>query len=61
VSAERAKELAATGADVVGAACPFCHTMFRDALAALSPAPPKLLDITQIAAARLSERAPDVL
>ncbi len=61
VSAERAKELAATGADVVGAACPFCHTMFRDALAALSPAPPKLLDIAQIAAARLSERAPDVL
>ena len=27
------EELVATGADVVGAACPFCNTMFRDALA----------------------------
>ena len=35
------------------AACPFCNTMFRDALAAVSPAPPKLLDIAQIVAASL--------
>src|SRR5580692_2740118 len=51
VSHTRAEELVATGANVVGAACPFCNTMFRDALAAVSDAPPKLLDIAQIAAA----------
>ena len=53
VSHARAKELVATGASVVGAACPFCNTMFRDALAAVSEAPPKLLDIAQIVAASL--------
>jgi Fe-S oxidoreductase len=51
VSAERAEELVATGASVVAAACPFCNTMFRDALAGVSGTPPKLLDIAQIAAA----------
>lgn len=50
VSYTRAKELMDTGADVVGAACPFCNTMFRDALANLSPTAPKLMDIAQIAA-----------
>jgi Fe-S oxidoreductase len=53
VSHTRAKELVATGATTVGAACPFCNSMFRDALAAVSEAPPKLLDIAQIAAASL--------
>ena len=53
VSHTRAKELVATGASVVGAACPFCNSMFRDALTAVSEAPPKLLDIAQIAAASL--------
>jgi len=53
VSHNRAKELVATGADIVGAACPFCNTMFRDALAAVSEAPPKLYDIAQLAAASL--------
>ena len=53
VSVERAEQLVATGADVVGAACPFCNTMFRDALASVSPNPPKLMDIAQIAAASL--------
>jgi Fe-S oxidoreductase len=53
VSVERAEELAATGASVVGAACPFCNTMFRDALAGVSANPPKLMDIAQIAAAAL--------
>ena len=53
VNQARAEELAATGASVVGAACPFCATMFRDALAQVSGAPPKLLDIAQIAAASL--------
>ncbi len=53
VSVERAEQLVATGADVVGAACPFCNTMFRDALATVTPNAPKLLDIAQIAAASL--------
>ena len=53
VSHNRARELAATGAGTVAAACPFCNTMFRDALTAISPAPPKLLDVAQIVAASL--------
>jgi Fe-S oxidoreductase len=57
VSHNRAKELVATGAQVVGAACPFCNTMFRDALSAVSEAPPRLLDIAQIAAASLPAKA----
>jgi len=57
VSHNRAKELVATGANIVGAACQFCNTMFRDALAAVSDAPPKLLDIAQIAAAALPPKA----
>ncbi len=48
VSHARAKELVATGADIVAAACPFCNTMFRDALPAVSAHPPRLLDIAQI-------------
>ena len=54
VNVERATELAATGAAVVGTACPFCQTMFRDALGSLSQTPPKLLDIAQIAAASIA-------
>ena len=53
VNAERAGELVATGAQVIGTACPFCQTMFRDALGTITQAPPKLLDIAQIAAASL--------
>ena len=56
VSVERAEQLVATGADVVGAACPFCNTMFRDALSTITPNPPKLLDIAQIAAASLPKK-----
>jgi Fe-S oxidoreductase len=58
VSHVRAKELAATGASIVGAACPFCNTMFRDALAATSDAPPQLLDIAQIAAQSIANATP---
>ena len=57
VSRERAVELAATEAGTVAAACPFCHTMFRDALGSITQAPPKLLDIAQLAAAAISKRA----
>ena len=46
-----------TGAAVVGAACPFCNTMFRDALAAVSATPPRLMDIAQIAAEAVRETA----
>jgi Fe-S oxidoreductase len=57
VSHARAKELAATGASIVGAACPFCNTMFRDALAATSDAPPQLLDIAQIVAQTIAAQS----
>jgi Fe-S oxidoreductase len=56
VSHNRAKELVSTGADVVAAACPFCNTMFRDALPAVSAKPPQLLDIAQIVEGRLSRQ-----
>jgi Fe-S oxidoreductase len=56
VNHARAKELAATGADVIGAACPFCNTMFRDALATQGSNGPELLDIAQIAAASLPNK-----
>ncbi|MBV9396894.1 MAG: (Fe-S)-binding protein [Bryobacterales bacterium] len=52
VSHNRAKQLVGTGAEVVAAACPFCSTMFRDALPAVTPNPPKLLDIAQIVESR---------
>lgn len=59
VSHARAEELTATGADVIAAACPFCNTMFRDALAAVAEAPPKLYDIAQLAAAGLPKTSRD--
>jgi Fe-S oxidoreductase len=57
VNIERVEELVATGAPVIGTACPFCQTMFRDALGAVTQNPPKLLDIVQIAAAALPPEA----
>jgi len=55
VNIERVEQLVATGAPVIGTACPFCQTMFRDALGTMTATPPKLLDIAQIAAASLPE------
>jgi Fe-S oxidoreductase len=57
VNIERAEQLAATGATVIGTACPFCQTMFRDALGTLPGPPPRLLDIAQITAAALPPQA----
>ncbi|MCP5115890.1 MAG: (Fe-S)-binding protein, partial [bacterium] len=56
ISVERAEQLAATGASTVAAACPFCHTMFRDAFSGMEGAP-RLLDVAQIAASSLGEKA----
>lgn len=58
VSHVRARELAGTGAEVVGTACPFCNTMFRDALIAVSEHPPQLLDIAQLTARALPALQP---
>jgi Fe-S oxidoreductase len=55
INMARAEELAATGAATIGVACPFCQSMFRDALPAVSETPPKLLDIAQIAAATIQD------
>jgi Fe-S oxidoreductase len=53
VSHARAAELAATGAETVAAACPFCNTMLRDALAGQGERAPQLVDIAQLAATGL--------
>jgi Fe-S oxidoreductase len=54
INVARAQELAATGAETVAAACPFCASMFRDALKTVTDQPPKLLDIAQIVARGLN-------
>jgi Fe-S oxidoreductase len=46
----RAAELIATGATTIGTACPFCNSIFRDALAEKGEAAPQLLDIAQLTA-----------
>jgi Fe-S oxidoreductase len=56
VSHVRAEELVATGAGVVAAACPFCNTMFQDALAARGEGAPELMDIAQLVARGLPEQ-----
>ncbi len=60
VSHVRAAELAGTGAQIVGTACPFCNTMFRDALSAMGEAPPQLLDIAQLTARALPTQASEI-
>jgi Fe-S oxidoreductase len=46
----RAAELVATGAATIATACPFCNSIFRDALAEKGEAAPQLLDIAQLIA-----------
>ena len=55
VSHVRAAELVATGAQTIATACPFCNSMFRDALASTSKPAPQLLDIAQLVARSLPE------
>jgi Fe-S oxidoreductase len=59
VSHNRAAELVATGAQTIGTACPFCNTMFRDALASTAGTAPQLLDIAQLAARSLPPAVPN--
>jgi Fe-S oxidoreductase len=60
VNVTRARQLADTGAETVAVGCPFCQSMFRDALTQVTDRPVKLLDVAQILAARLpqSDNAP---
>ena len=50
ISHVRAAELVATGAQTIATACPFCNSMFRDALASTGEPAPHLLDIAQLVA-----------
>jgi Fe-S oxidoreductase len=54
VSHTRAKELVATGAQTIGTACPFCNSMFRDALGEMDGTAPQLLDVAQLIVRNLS-------
>jgi len=58
VSRVRAKELIATGAQTIGTACPFCNSMFRDALGEMDGSAPQLLDVAQLIARNLPETPP---
>jgi Fe-S oxidoreductase len=59
VSHVRAQELVDTGAQIIGTACPFCNTMFRDALGTVAPTnSPQLLDIAQLTARALPKSEP---
>ncbi len=53
ISHNRAQELIATGAGTIATACPFCNSMFRDALASSGEAAPQLLDIARLTARAL--------
>ncbi|HEY3703625.1 MAG TPA: (Fe-S)-binding protein [Terracidiphilus sp.] len=53
ISHTRAKELVATGAQTIGTACPFCNSMFRDALGEMDGTAPQLLDVAQLIARNL--------
>ncbi|MGB8261143.1 MAG: (Fe-S)-binding protein [Terracidiphilus sp.] len=58
VSRVRTAELTATGAATIAAACPFCNSMFRDALAEQGEGAPQLVDIAQLAARALRAEEP---
>ena len=50
VNETRARELLATGATTIGAACPYCQTMFQAAVANLPGPPIQIIDIAELAA-----------
>ena len=55
VSAERAEEAIATGANVVAVACPFCMTMLDDGLKSVAAEnAPQLKDVAELVAERLT-------
>jgi Fe-S oxidoreductase/nitrate reductase gamma subunit len=56
VSHLRAKELVETGAQTIGTACPFCNSMFRDALGEMDGTAPQLLDVAQLVARGLPSK-----
>jgi Fe-S oxidoreductase len=62
ISHVRAAELVETGATTVGTACPFCNSMFRDALASkgmeAGAGATQLLDIAQLTARALPTSGP---
>jgi Fe-S oxidoreductase len=51
----RAEEAVATGAETLAVACPFCITMFDDALKALGNDKTKIKDIAELVADSLAE------
>ncbi|MEZ4450040.1 MAG: (Fe-S)-binding protein [Nannocystaceae bacterium] len=56
VNIDRAKEIAASGADTVAVACPFCKTMVTDGLKALGKDEAiEVLDLAQVVAAALPQ------
>jgi Fe-S oxidoreductase len=60
VNVTRARQLADTGAETVAVGCPFCQSMFRDALTQVTDRPVKLLDVVQIVANRLPQNDTDL-
>jgi Fe-S oxidoreductase len=52
----RAAELISTGATTIGTACPFCNSIFRDALAGKGETAPKPMDIAQLTAIGLPKK-----
>jgi len=57
VNHARSEELAATGADTVCVACPFCRTMLRDGLTDQGKEATPVLDVAQLLARALPGRA----
>jgi Fe-S oxidoreductase len=57
INEERMDEAISTGADTVGVACPYCLIMLDDGARAKG-SEAKVLDIAQVVARSLGERAP---
>jgi Fe-S oxidoreductase len=63
VNETRARELAATGAEVIATGCPFCQTMFQAALTQieLPGKRPELRDVVELVAGNLPKTPADML